>query len=52
MAELYPVGCGCEIMGDNGKALSKEKAINYANKNNLVFLEGNEIIKVWKKWLK
>jgi 3,4-dihydroxy 2-butanone 4-phosphate synthase len=52
MAGLNPVGCGCEIMGDNGKALTKEKAINYANENNLIFLEGNEIIKVWKKWLK
>jgi len=50
MADLSPVGSGCEIMGDNGKALSKEKAIEYAKKNNLVFLEGKEIIKAWKTW--
>ena len=33
MAELIPVGCGCEIMGNNGKALSKEKALIYAKIN-------------------
>ena len=52
MANLTPVGSGCEIMGDNGKALSKEKAKQYAQKNELVFLEGNEIIEAWKKWSK
>jgi 3,4-dihydroxy 2-butanone 4-phosphate synthase len=52
MGNLTPVGSGCEIMGDNGKALSKEKAKQYAKKNRLVFLEGKEIIKAWKKWSK
>ena len=52
MAGLVPVGSGCEIMGDNGKALSKNKAKQYANKHNLVFLEGKEIVKAWKKWSK
>jgi 3,4-dihydroxy 2-butanone 4-phosphate synthase len=52
MANLIPVGCGCEIMGNNGKALSKEKVIKYANENNFIFLEGEEIIRAWKKWLK
>jgi len=52
MAELPPAGSGCEIMGDNGKALSKKDAIKYAQKNNLVFLEGKEIIEAWKKWSK
>ena len=49
MAELTPAGSGCEIMGDNGKAFSKEDALRYAKKNNLVFLEGEEIVKAWKK---
>ncbi|KYK32550.1 MAG: 3,4-dihydroxy-2-butanone 4-phosphate synthase [Thermoplasmatales archaeon SG8-52-3] len=47
MAGLTPVGSGCEIMGDNGKALSKEKVKSYAKNNNLIFLEGSEIVKAW-----
>ena len=52
MANMIPVGSGCEIMGNNGKALSKEEAMNYAKEKNLIYLEGKEIIKAWKKWLK
>ncbi|HWR27498.1 MAG TPA: 3,4-dihydroxy-2-butanone-4-phosphate synthase [Candidatus Thermoplasmatota archaeon] len=52
MAGLIPVGSGCEIMGEHGKALPKEDAKKYAQKNNLVFLEGNDIIKAWKQWSK
>jgi len=52
MANLSPAGSGCEIMGDNGKALSKEKASKYAKDHDLVFLEGKEIVEAWKKWSK
>lgn len=52
MAGLTPVGSGCEIMGEHGKALPKQDAKKYAEKNNLVFLEGNDIIKAWKQWSK
>ena len=52
MAGLSPVGSGCEIMGDDGKALSKEKARKYAEEHNLVFLEGKEVVEAWKKWSK
>jgi len=52
MANFTPVGSGCEIMGDNGRALSKTKAKNYADENGFVFLEGKEIIKAWEKWSK
>ena len=52
MAGLTPAGSGCEIMGDNGKALSKEKSEEYAKKHGLVFLEGKEIIEAWKRWSK
>lgn len=52
MAKLTPVGSGCEILADNGKALSKESAKSYAKKHNIVFLEGKEIVEVWKKWSK
>jgi 3,4-dihydroxy 2-butanone 4-phosphate synthase len=50
IAGLTPAGSGCEIMGDNGKALSKDKAREYAKDNDLVFLEGSEIVKAWDKW--
>ena len=49
LAGLVPAGSGCEIMGDNGKALSKEKAKEYAEKHSLVFLEGKQIIEAWKR---
>jgi 3,4-dihydroxy 2-butanone 4-phosphate synthase len=52
MARITPVGSGCEIMGDNGKALSKIESKKYAKDNGLIFLEGKEIIKAWKKWSK
>ena len=52
MANLIPAGSGCEIMGDNGKALSKDKAKEYADKKGLVFLEGKAIVEEWKKWSK
>lgn len=52
MAKLTPIGSGCEIMGDSGKALSKDKVIRYAEDNNLIFLEGKEVVKAWKKWSK
>jgi len=52
MANLIPVGSGCEMMGDDGKSLSKDKAKQYALDNNLAFLSGKEIIEEWKKWLK
>lgn len=52
IADLAPAGSGCEIMGDNGKALSKDEARKYAQDHNLVFLEGKEIVEAWKKWSK
>jgi 3,4-dihydroxy 2-butanone 4-phosphate synthase len=52
MSGLCPVASGCEIMGDNGKALSKKDAKNYALDNDLIFIEGNQIKKSWKKWSK
>ena len=51
MAGLTPVSAICEMMGDDGNALRKDKAMEYAKKNGLVYLSGNEIIEGWKKWL-
>ena len=50
MAGLTPAGSGCEIMGNNGMALSKKDTILYAKKNSVVFLEGKEIMEAWKQW--
>ena len=52
MAGLTLAGSGCEIMGNNGRALSKKDTQDYAKRNNLVFLEGKDILEAWKKWSK
>lgn len=52
MASLIPVAGGCEVMGDDGQALPKNEAKKYAEKQDLVFLEGKDIIKAWKQWSK
>jgi 3,4-dihydroxy 2-butanone 4-phosphate synthase len=50
MAGLSGVSVGCEIMGDNGVAMPKEKVIAYAREHNIPFLEGHQIIKAWREW--
>lgn len=52
MAGLTPVASGCEIMGDDGKALSKEKARKLAQNHDFAFVEGEEIIQSWDEWSK
>ncbi len=48
MNGLVPSATICEMMGDDGKSMTKENAQEYAKKYGLVFLEGSEIIKAWK----
>jgi len=50
MAGVAPSATICEMMGDDGKALSKDKAKAYAERNNLCFLEGQQVIDAWKEW--
>ncbi len=50
MAGLSGVSVGCEIMGENGKAMPKEKVIQYAKEHDIPFLEGRQIISAWKEW--
>lgn len=52
MSGITPVAAGCEMMADDGKALTKSKAKEYAKQHDLVFLEGKDIIKSWKTWSK
>lgn len=49
MAGLTPVMGGCEMM-DHGEALSHTEAMAYADKHNLVFLEGRDIVEAWEQW--
>ncbi len=49
MAGITPVTAGCEMM-DYGHSLYKEDAIKYAEKNDLVFVEGHEIVEAWEEW--
>jgi 3,4-dihydroxy 2-butanone 4-phosphate synthase len=47
MASLAPSATICEMMGDDGNALPKAKACEYAEKHDLAFLTGAEVIKAW-----
>ncbi|MBN1390201.1 MAG: 3,4-dihydroxy-2-butanone-4-phosphate synthase [Candidatus Thermoplasmatota archaeon] len=50
MAGLSGVSVGCEIMGDDGKAMPKDAVREYAILNEIPFLEGHRIIKAWGGW--
>jgi 3,4-dihydroxy 2-butanone 4-phosphate synthase len=52
MGGLVPSATVCEMMGDDGKALSKLKAKDYAVRNDLTFLEGAEVIQAWREYRK
>jgi len=49
MAGLVPSATVCEMMGDDGRALSKEKAREFADAHGHVFLEGADVIAAWKE---
>jgi 3,4-dihydroxy 2-butanone 4-phosphate synthase len=50
MAGLAPSATICEMMGDNGDARSKDRAKVYAEKHDLAFLTGADVIEAWKGW--
>ncbi len=50
MASMPPSATICEMMGDDGNALSKEDAEKFAIQNDCQFLEGKEIVEAWKTW--
>jgi len=50
LARLVPSATLCEMMADDGRALSKEDAKAYARARNLVFLEGQDIVQSWRAW--
>lgn len=47
MAGLTPSATICEMMGDDGNALSKEGARGYAGRNGLLWIEGADVIDAW-----
>jgi len=47
MSGLTPSATICEMMGDDGNALTREKAKAYAERYDLCYLEGQEIIDAW-----
>lgn len=48
MAGLTPSATICEMMGEDGNAMSKEEVRKYADKHDLAFIEGKELLKAWK----
>jgi len=50
MSGLAPTATICEMMADDGRALSKQDAKAYARARNLVFLEGQDIVRAWRSW--
>ena len=50
MAGLVHSATVCEMMGDDGNALPKSQAIEYAKRNGLGFLEGADVISAWKEF--
>ncbi|GAB6055574.1 3,4-dihydroxy-2-butanone-4-phosphate synthase [Methanobacterium movens] len=53
MAGLTPVAVCCEMMDDeNGESLSTVDARKYAEKHKMVFLNGDDVIESYKKYVK
>ena len=49
MAGVSPSATICEMLGDDGLAMPKSKAIEYGERNGLVFIEGKEIAEAWRR---
>lgn len=50
MAGKSGVTVGCEIMGEDGRAMPKDKVMEYAKENGIPFLVGQQIIDAWRSW--
>jgi len=50
MAGLTPSATICEMMADDDRARSRNDAKAYARDHNLVFLEGQDIVRAWQSW--
>lgn len=50
MAGLTPSATICEMMADDDRARTRNDAKAYARDHNLVFLEGQDIVRAWQSW--
>lgn len=50
MAGVIPSATICEMMGDDGKAMGKDQAKKYAERNDLTFVDGKQVIEAWQEW--
>lgn len=50
MAGLEPSATICEMMGDDGNALSKSGAAEFAERKGYVWLEGFEVARAWEQY--
>lgn len=49
LAGVRPSATLCEMLGDDGNAMSKELTLKYAEENGLTFITGDEIMEAWKR---
>ena len=52
MAGVKPSATICEMMGNNGGATNKTKVLEYAEKNDMQFVTGEEVLSAWEEFLK
>jgi 3,4-dihydroxy 2-butanone 4-phosphate synthase len=50
MAGLTPSATICEMMADDDRARTRNDAKAYARDHNLVFLEGQDVVRAWQSW--
>jgi 3,4-dihydroxy 2-butanone 4-phosphate synthase len=48
MAGVWPSATICEMMGDDGNAMSKNDVIEYAESNGYSFVEGKDVLREWE----
>jgi len=51
IANITPITTICEMMGDDGYAMSKSETKKYAEKHNLIYLSGEDLINYYLEWL-
>ena len=51
LGNMTPCIALCEMLADDGKALSLEDAKKYAEENDLVIISGTEILNAWKQFI-
>ncbi len=50
MGGLSPSATICEMIGDDGNAISKELGKEFSGSQGIQFLEGKEIVEAWREW--